>query len=171
MGIVHVQFSGSDEQKVVSAFSCEQDADVFPNQGEIEDTDPRYLAFISPASTLDGAKAAQIATAYASYQATACLDVTYTSVAGVRQTFQADADSQQTLLIATTGYNMAGKSPDGFYWVASDNTKVPFTLDDLKGLYAVMLGQGQGAFDKLQGIKAAIRAATTIQAVQAITWG
>lgn len=79
--------------------------------------------------------------------------------------------SKATLLTATTGYDISGATPEGFYWVARDNVCVPFTLADLKGLYGVMLAQGNAAFNKLQTLKAAVRAAATIAAVQAVTWG
>jgi hypothetical protein len=65
---------------------------------------------------------------------------------------------------------MAGATPDGFYWVAADNTQVPFALDDLRGLYAAMLVQGNAAFNKLQSLKAAVRSATKAADVQSVSW-
>jgi hypothetical protein len=49
---VFVMFSGPDKTKVQTAFCCPQDPDVYPNQGEIEETDPRYLAFLNPQPSL-----------------------------------------------------------------------------------------------------------------------
>jgi len=43
-----VQFSDETETLVIAVFGGEQDRDTFPNQGEIEADDPRYLAFINP---------------------------------------------------------------------------------------------------------------------------
>lgn len=40
-----VQFSDSDEQVIAAIFSSEQDQDVFPNQAEIELSDPRYKSY------------------------------------------------------------------------------------------------------------------------------
>ena len=102
------------------------------------------------------------------YAAAIVRPVAFTSDDGVAQTYQADSTSQNNLLIATTGYGLAGSTPSGFYWVAQDNTQVPFTLADLKGLYAVMLAQGQSAFVQAQNLKAQIRAATTAAAVAAV---
>ena len=116
------------------------------------------------------AQAAQIATLNAAYQNAIVQDVSYTSVAGVTKTYQADTTSQQNLLIATTGYNLAGATPAGFYWVAADNTQVPFALADLHGLYLAMLAQGATAFQHLQTQKAAVNAATTAAAALAVTW-
>ncbi|AHB08501.1 hypothetical protein U875_13985 [Pandoraea pnomenusa 3kgm] len=134
-------------------------------------TDDQALAIENPPLGLDAARANQMAILYSAYQAASQVDVAYKTVAGVQQTFQADASSQSTLLIATTGYNLAGQTPAGFYWVASDNAQVPFSVEDLKGLYAVMLAQGNVAFNKLQTLKAAVRSAATVAEVLAVTWG
>lgn len=42
-----VQFTDSTETKIITVFGCEQDATVWPNQGQVEDTDARYLAFLA----------------------------------------------------------------------------------------------------------------------------
>lgn len=104
------------------------------------------------------------------YQAAVQQSVSFTTAGGVTRTFQADTGSQQILLLAATGYNFAGATPGGFYWKSEDNTQVPFTLADLKGLYAVMLTQGNVAFQQLQTLKGQVAAATTIAEVQAIIW-
>jgi hypothetical protein len=119
---------------------------------------------------LAAAQSTQIAALTTAYQAEIQQPVAFTTEGGVSQTFQADSGSQNVLLVATTGYNLAGTTPEGFYWVASDNAQVSFTLADLKGLYAAMLAQGNAAFTKLQNLKAAVRAATTVAGVQGIDW-
>ena len=60
--------------------------------------------------------------------------------------------------------------PSGFYWVSLDNTQVPFTYADMQGLAAAFGLQGASAFQHLQTQKNAVLAATTVSAVQAITW-
>lgn len=122
------------------------------------------------AEMLVAAQTAKTADVYAAYQSAVQVSVDYKTVAGVDKMYQADLASQNTLLVAATGYNLAGETPAGFYWVSSDNTEVPFVLDDLKGLYAVMLTQGNVAFNKLQTLKAAIRAATSVAEVEAVSW-
>ncbi|WP_158602104.1 DUF4376 domain-containing protein [Pararobbsia silviterrae] len=97
-------------------------------------------------------------------------NVSFTTAAGVTETFEADSDSQTLLVSATQGYTIAGATPAGFYWVAADNTQVPFTLADLTGLYQATLAQGWEAFQKRQTLKSQIDAATTVATVQAITW-
>ena len=48
MGKVFVQFSDESQARVSSVFGCGQDPDTFPNQGEIDDDDARYTAFLLP---------------------------------------------------------------------------------------------------------------------------
>jgi phage major head subunit gpT-like protein len=133
-------------------------------------TDADAQAIINPPLTLAQAQDDQIAQMYEDYAAAIAQPVAYTSKAGVAKTYQADTASQTVLMQATQGYGIAGATPTGFYWVAADNTQVPFTLADLQGLYSAMLSQGWAAFQKLQGYKAPIKAATTVSAVQAVTW-
>lgn len=129
-----------------------------------------FSAPVSPPPALADAQAAQIAILTDAYNAAIQMPVSFTTAGGVTKIFQADSGSQNVLLIATTGYNMVGATPTGFYWVSSDNTQVPFALADLKGLYGVMLTQGNIAFQQLQTLKAAVRAATTVAAAQAVSW-
>ncbi len=96
--------------------------------------------------------------------------VAYTSQAAVAKTYQADPGSVANLQASLAGFAAAQATPAGFYWVAADNTQVPFTYADLQGLAAAMLAQGWTAFQHLQTQKAAVNAATTLAAVQAVTW-
>ncbi|WP_248322048.1 DUF4376 domain-containing protein [Caballeronia sp. Sq4a] len=170
MTTIYVQFSDLSESKIIGAFSCPQDADAYPNQGEIDVLDARYQAFVNPASTLPGAKLAQSLAIDAAYAAAVQSSVTFKTAAGISQTFQADADSQDILAKATQGYTIAGEVPPNFFWKAEDNTLVAFTLADLQGLYGAMLAQGWVAFQKRATLKAQISAATSVSAVQAIAW-
>lgn len=47
---MHVQFADSKRDRVVAIFSCPQDPDAFPHQGDIEDDDSRYVAFMDSLS-------------------------------------------------------------------------------------------------------------------------
>jgi hypothetical protein len=134
-----------------------------------------YLAWVAEgntASSLDLAivRAQKVASLTAGYVAATQQSVSFTNAAGVSKMYQADSDSQDILTKAATGYAFAGDVPTGFYWKSEDNTPVPFTLADLKGLYLAMLTQGDAAFLKLQVLKAQVAAAQTAQAVQAVTW-
>ncbi len=132
-------------------------------------SDDQAAAIQNPPLTLAQAQAAQIAVLEAAYAEAITEPVTFTTAGGVKKAFQADDDSQIVLIKAQQGYSIVGAVPDGFYWIASDNTQVPFTLADLKGLYAAMLAQGWSAFQRLQTQKAAVRAAKTIAAVNAVS--
>ncbi|MBN3779908.1 DUF4376 domain-containing protein [Burkholderia sp. Ac-20345] len=122
------------------------------------------------APTLAQVQAQQAAMLQAAYSVAIQQPVSFTTAAGVTKAFDADVASQRVLQTATQGYDMAGSVPDGFYWVAADNTQVSLTLADLKGLYGAMLAQGWTAFQRLQARKAAISAATTTSDVQAVVW-
>jgi hypothetical protein len=167
---VYVQFSDATETTIIASFGCPQDQASFPNQATIDPSDSRYQAFINPSSTLTGAQAAQKEAIDAAYAAAIQASVIFKTAAGVTQTFQADADSQTVLMQAVQGYQIAGAVPENFFWKTADNSLVAFTLADLKGLYLVMLAQGWVAFQRRATLKADIDAATTVAAVQAITW-
>jgi hypothetical protein len=47
MTTINVQFSDSTQKSVVSYFGCPQDPSAYPNQGQIDTSDPRYAAFYS----------------------------------------------------------------------------------------------------------------------------
>ncbi|WP_429496763.1 DUF4376 domain-containing protein [Robbsia andropogonis] len=172
----YVNFKDASKAVVDSVFGGPQDASIWPNSGEVDDSDERYLAFVSPETTLSGAQSAQAQVIDAAYLKAIQTDVAYTTAGGVSKTFQADCvsaggtDSQTVLFKATYGYDLAGNVPDGFTWKAVDNTLVPFTLGDLKALYAAMLTQGSTAFARKATLKAQIAAATTVEAVKLIVW-
>lgn len=45
---VYVQFADELEESIIAVFSCPQDETTYPNQGEIEVGDERYVEFLSP---------------------------------------------------------------------------------------------------------------------------
>jgi hypothetical protein len=122
------------------------------------------------AKLLAQAQQAQIATLAMAYQAAIVQPASYTSKGGVTKTYQADPGSLSNLQNTLLGLQAAGATPSGFYWVAADNTQVPFTYADLQGLAAALLAQGWAAFQKLQTLKSEVNAATTVSAVQAVVW-
>lgn len=52
--IVYVQFSDETKTRIVSAFGSPQDPDEYPFQDELQDDDPRYIAFMNPGATTEG---------------------------------------------------------------------------------------------------------------------
>jgi hypothetical protein len=126
-------------------------------------------------SGLDWTKAQQIALLSAAYANAIVQAVSYTTKAvspavGITKTYQADPQSVSNLQSAIAGCSAAQATPTGFYWVAFDNTQVPFAFADLQGLAAAMFGHGAVAFQHLQTQKAAVNAATTVSGVQAVVW-
>ena len=121
-------------------------------------------------TTVQTAQLAKIANEYSDIINTA--SVIFTNNEGVEKTYQADPASQayaQSTLVALS-QQATPATPDGFYWVSSDNTHVPFTFSDIQGLASAMFAQGVTAFQNYQAKKAAIRAATSVADVQAITY-
>ncbi|QMV32425.1 hypothetical protein 8G_00031 [Ralstonia phage Hyacinthe] len=161
MTMIYVQFSDSSQTAVVGVFASPQNANVYANQAQIDDSDPRYLAFVNPSSTLTGAQVAQIAIIEIAYQAAIQQPVNYMGT-----TFQADNDSQAVLAKSLA----AGSVPTGFFWLDKNNAQVSMTFAQLQGLAGAMLAQGQAAFAKKTGLKQQIRGATTVAAVRAINW-
>jgi hypothetical protein len=112
----------------------------------------------------------QIATLYAAYQQAIQQPVSYTSKGGVTKTYQADPGSVANLQNMLLAFSVTQTVPSDFYWVAADNTQVPFTYADLQGLMQAIGMQAETVFQHLQTLKNKVRAATTVAAVQAITW-
>lgn len=133
-------------------------------------SDSQASAVQNPPLTLAQAQTAQLALLQTAYASAVTDPVTFTTAGGITKAFQSDMDSQIVLVKTQQGFALAGSVPQGFYWVSADNTQVPFTLADLKGLYSAMLAQGWAAFQRLQAQKAAVRAATTVAAVTAVNW-
>lgn len=116
------------------------------------------------------AQAKQLAALYATYRQAAQQPVSYTSEGGVAKTYQADPGSVASLTQMLLAFGATQAVPPGFYWVAADNTKVPFTYADLQGLAQATGAQSEAAFQHLQALKDQVRAATSVAAVEAITW-
>ena len=139
--------------------------------GTLIDYSTGVVAIISPyVQTLTGAQTDQLYLLANGYANAIVQPVSYTSVAGVIKTYQADKVSQYNLLTSLQRASILGSVPTGFYWVASDNTQVPFTLTDLTSLDSGMWAQGWAAFQHLQTQKASVMAATTVTTVQSIVW-
>ncbi len=127
-----------------------------------------YLESLWPQVQISLAKASQSALADAAYQATITSSISYTTVAGVTSTYQADAIAVANLQASLAGCAKAQATPTGFFWVALDNSQAAFAYADLQGLAAAIFERGAGAFAHLQTVKGLIRAATTLDAITAI---
>lgn len=132
--------------------------------------DGSFSAPTAAETSLTEAQTVQLAAVQAAYNAATQAPVVFKTAAGISETFDADQASQLVLMQTTQGYTISGSVPQGFYWKATNNAHVTFTLADLQGLYAAMLAQGWAAFQKLQALKFEIVGATTVSAVRSITW-
>lgn len=118
------------------------------------------LQEVASAAALTQAKTKQITLLEAAYTAAIQLPVAYMAT-----TFQADVASQDVLAKSL----VSGKVPTGFYWLDSANAKVAMTFVQAQDLAYAMRVQGMTAFAKLQDKKTAVRAATTVADVLAVT--
>ena len=119
---------------------------------------------------LADAQTGRIATLTTAYNTATQASVSYTSKGGVTQTFQSDSQAISNLSKMLLAFQSTTTVPTGFYWVAADNTQVPFTYTDLQGLANTIGTQGVTAFQHLQTQKASVNSATTVAAVQAVVW-
>lgn len=136
--------------------------------GSIQITPAQYTQLSAP--TLAQAQDAQRVLLESAYAAAASAPVSVTTAGKVTASFQADAGSVANVQATLLGLSATQATPTGFFWVAADNSQVPFTYADIQGLAAAMLAQGWASFKRLQVAKAAVRAATTVAAVQAVTF-
>ena len=124
---------------------------------------------IPAAALLLSAQRAQNALNYASYLQAIQGPVSYTSKGGITTQYQADPGSVANLQSTILGFQLAQATPSGFYWVALDNTQVPFEYADLLGLAQAMALPGAAAFAKRQSLKAQV-AAADLSTVSTIIW-
>lgn len=95
--------------------------------------------------------------------------VSYTTEGGTTKIFQANFISQGNLKSTLAGCPIA--TPDGFYWVSEDDSRVmPFTRADVQNLASVIYIQGWLAFNNLQEKKDLVFLAETVSSVNAIVW-
>lgn len=128
------------------------------------------IAYTPPPPPLAAVQEAQLVMLANAYDAAIAQAVSFTTAAGVTQTYQSDPDSVQKLSNCLVGWASVQSVPPGFYWVAADNTHVPFTWVDLQGLAVAFTNAGHAAFDHLQALKSQVRAATTAEAIATVVW-
>lgn len=129
-----------------------------------------FEARTNPLPTFEQVVSKKITELEVAYSIATQISVEFTSEGGVTAIFQADKVSQDLLLKATIGFEIYGNTHPGFYWLSKSNEQIPFTLNDLKGLYLVMIMQGGTAFQRLQLKKREVREATEVTEVQAVRW-
>jgi hypothetical protein len=84
--------------------------------------------------------------------------------------FQADLASKGLLQSAIVGFQFLQETPTGFYWKASDNSKLIFSYQNLLALANAMAQPVAVNFAKLQELKTQAAAAKTLAELNAVTW-
>lgn len=119
-----------------------------------------------PAPTLDTVKFKATVALNSEYSRNQKEDINFTTKAGIVKDYQTGKSTLDSLSIAL----VINPLPDNFYWVSSDNTKVPFTLEDLQGLYNTIYTRDWVLFQKFQDLKQKVRDETNILNVPKIVW-
>jgi hypothetical protein len=164
MTAVYVSFIDSAEVAINAVFRCAQDATEYPNQGQIDDADARYLAFIKPSSTLAGAKSNQLTTLAEDFASASGASVTDNN--GV---IWSGGMSSAVSIYGAVQLASAGGATSVTLFDASNLPHV-VTIAEGTAVAAIIGAAYQTVFAKYQGYKVAIAAATTIAAVQEIVW-
>ena len=143
-------------------------------QGMTQATPEQIAAIINPPMTLAQAQTAQVVALQAAYAAAVNAPVTFKNAAGVTSTYA----SGNTLALnnQTATQNLADCINSGAaawtmgHWLDTNNVAQVFTFADLQGLAAAMEAVEVLDWTDLVGKVAAVQAATTVAAVQAITF-
>lgn len=122
------------------------------------------------AQSLEAVQTRQAALLDAAYFQAIAQDVSFTTAGDDTRMYQSDPVSVSNASACMLGCQAAQAVPEGFYWVAADNTRVVFTYADLQAFAAALFAHGHGAFMTLQDLKASVRAAATVDAVKLIGW-
>ena len=108
--------------------------------------------YVIPAPTsvelLVSAQTKKLPELFTAYLTAIYASISFFTAAGTGQIFQADRPALGNLHDMLAAYAPTGALPSGFYWVALDNTQVPFTLADLQGLAGAIGTRGWTEFQQ-----------------------
>ena len=142
-----------------SAISCQYPVSVV-NGSLVIPTEP----------TLAHAQATQVALLRGGYANANTADISFTTAAGVTDTYQCDPKSLQAIQTYLSGFQAAGAVPSGFYWRSATNQNNAFTYADLEKLSQAIAARGFANYNQLQTLIAKVKAAKKVSAVQAVVW-
>ena len=97
-------------------------------------------------------------------------NISFTTAAGVTDTYQCDPKSLQAIQTYLSGFQAAGAVPSGFYWRSATNQNNAFTYADLEKLSQAIAARGFANYNQLQTLIAKVKAAKKVSAVQAVVW-
>ena len=120
--------------------------------------------------SLTYAKAAQSALIKQGFANANAANISFTTAAGVTDTYQCDPKSLQAIQTYLSGFQAAGAVPSGFYWRSATNQNNAFTYADLEKLSQAIAARGFANYNQLQTLIAKAKAAKKVSAVQAVVW-
>ena len=123
-----------------------------------------------PVVQLAAAKSTQSQLMQTAYQNAISAPVTYTTAAGTTANFAQDITSKNNLSDAILGSQKTQVWDLNIWLDDTGATVTPFTYADLEGLSAAMEAYDTPKYTELLTLIAQINAATTVSAVQAISW-
>jgi hypothetical protein len=182
------KFAAYDANGNVTAFYDSTDSPVPAGVNAIEITDTQWQTCLNqagwtvvsgvlvapPAPTaaqlLAQAQVAQITKLTAAYEAAITAPVSYTTVGGATATFTQSATNTQNLQNALVASAKSQSWPLNLWLNSSGQPVTPFTYADLQGLAAAMEAADTPEYMDLLTKVAAVNAATTVAAVQSVTF-
>lgn len=99
-----VQFLDSTEKVIVAIFAGPQDPTAWPNQGKVDSSDPRYVAFIDPPLTAPQAAGNALFSG---------LTISSTGTPALNGTYAVDQLSQMDIIAIETSLNAGKGFPGG----------------------------------------------------------
>lgn len=124
----------------------------------------------NPVALLAAAKQAQTEILQAAYNISILAPVSFTTAAGTTSMFAQDVTSKANMQDAIDA-GIKSETWDLNLWLDANGAVItPFTLSDLQSLAAALEAYDTPKFSELLSLLAQVNAATTIEAVQAVTW-
>ena len=120
--------------------------------------------------SLSAAQSAQSALIKQGFANANAANISFTTAAGVTDTYQCDPKSLQAIQTYLSGFQAAGAVPSGFYWRSATNQNNAFTYADLEKLSQAIAARGFANYNQLQTLIAKVKAAKKVSAVQAVVW-
>lgn len=125
----------------------------------------------TPKFIIDEAKKRKLSEMQSEYVKFISSSIQYKSKGSIETMFQSDENSLNNLRSLLIGLGSNPKLlPKEFFWVAEDNSHVPFTYEDMELLGNAIALRGISAFANLQDKKSQIRDADNVSSVNSIVW-
>ena len=135
---------------VDAAAWADQAGDWWVVDGALTRTDPHAP---TAAQLLEWAQNTRVKALRTDYAAACAMPISFTSAAGVKDTYQCDPASVE----AMKTYIAGGSVPKGFIWRSATNANNAFTYGDLTALVAAIAARNFANFQTLQSLIAKVR--------------